>query len=56
MKGTAKDLYEWELIIKGKASTVWEGAFIKVMLEVPFYFPEKPPKVKFLPPPGRDKF
>jgi len=56
MKSGAKDLYEWELVIKGRAGTIWDGGIYKVMLNVPFYFPEKPPKVKFLAPPGKDRF
>jgi len=56
MKNGAKDLYEWELVIKGKPGTLWEGGIYKILLNVPFYFPERPPKVKFLPPPGKDRF
>jgi len=56
MKNAAKDLYEWELVIQGKKDTLWSGSFIKIVIEVPFYYPEKPPKVKFLPPQGKEKF
>jgi len=56
MKNGAKDLYEWELVIKGKPGTMWEGGIYRIMLNVPFYFPERPPKVKFMPPPGKDRF
>lgn len=56
MKNGMKDLYEWELIVKGKPGTIWEGGAFKIMLFVPWYFPERPPRVKFIPPPGRDRF
>jgi len=56
MKNGLKDLYEWELLVKGKPGSLWEGGVYKIMLYVPWYFPERPPKVKFIPAPSKDRF
>mmetsp|Transcript_43063 Transcript_43063/g.113244 ORF Transcript_43063/g.113244 Transcript_43063/m.113244 type:complete len:165 (+) Transcript_43063:81-575(+) len=42
-----QDLFRWICKIPGKAGTIWEGAFYKLIMEFSEDYPGKPPKVRF---------
>lgn len=42
------NLYEWEILIMGPDTTLYEGGFFKATLIFPHDFPNMPPTMKFL--------
>eukprot|EP00455_Lapot_gusevi_P002273 TRINITY_DN10887_c0_g1_i3.p1 TRINITY_DN10887_c0_g1~~TRINITY_DN10887_c0_g1_i3.p1 ORF type:complete len:205 (+),score=46.78 TRINITY_DN10887_c0_g1_i3:93-617(+) len=50
------DIYQWQVIIEGPPGTLFEGGLFPAILKFPREYPNKPPEMKFVTPPGAPSF